>query len=104
MDAFEKLSPEEAARRLQEEPDKAFFPLPYFLTYFQYALEEIIAEARSGRLVLNGIADDRGGYPDLSIKAKSLREWLAHEGKPAERRAPFFDPGGTEPKNGITNT
>ena len=83
---FYALSREEAARRVDENPEDpdAVFPIASFAEDFGLTMEEILAEMRSGALVAEGQRRE-GGYSNVCITYKNAVRWLASGGKVSNR-------------------
>jgi hypothetical protein len=72
------LRPEET---LDYGPKELLFPLSYFSGRFGLEKEEILAELRSGRLVVEG-KRTLTGYKNLAISLAKVADWLANPDTP----------------------
>ena len=81
MDDDEPLSPEEAVRRLMEEPHEAWITLGElwkFMKRRKLGTKEDIRQALiAGKLVANGVPDGRGGYTHVQIRLDGIVNFLA---------------------------
>jgi hypothetical protein len=79
------LSPDEAVRRLQDDPDTLFWRIADFLTQFGYAWHEILPELQAGRL-LAARSHGSTSTDDALITAGAYMRWISHPNTPAHLR------------------
>lgn len=82
---MKQLSPEEAARRFDSEPESVFISLSEILKKFDVTEDQFRREAAAGLIVCTGTAehDDQGrlvGYLNVGASGAEIVRWMARTG------------------------